>query len=88
VVDVSAVEAVDVDNLEFASYASELGVPAADGDVVKEDVAIGVTTGRHGGLVDQEPRPGVRASLHHQNRRALRQPIETEKLGSRRFRPE
>ena len=31
-VDVSAVEATDVDNLEFAAYAPELGMPAADSD--------------------------------------------------------
>jgi hypothetical protein len=87
-VDVSAVEAADVDNLEFAAHASELGVPAADGEVVEEDIAIRVTTGRRGGPVEQEPRPGVRASLDHQERRALRHAIETEKLGRRRLRPE
>jgi hypothetical protein len=78
-VDVRAVEAADVDNLEFAAYAPELGVPAADGDVIEEDLAIRVTTGRRGGLVEQEPRPGVRAALHHQQRRALRQRLRTQK---------
>jgi hypothetical protein len=60
-VDVSAVEAADVDNLEFAAYALELGVPAADGDVVAEDIAVRVTTDRSGDQVKQEPRCGVRA---------------------------
>ena len=60
-VDVSAVEAADVDNLEFAAHAPELGVPAAYGDVVEEDIAVRVTTGR--------------AALHHQIRRALRQAL-------------
>jgi hypothetical protein len=50
-VDVGAVEAADVDNLEFAAYATELGVPPADRDVVEEDVAIRMTTGRRGGPV-------------------------------------
>jgi hypothetical protein len=77
-VDVSAVEAADVDNLEFAAYAPELGVPAADGDVIEEDIAIRVTTGRRGGLVEQEPRPGVRAALHHRQRRAPRQRLRTQ----------
>jgi len=49
-VDVSAVEAADVDNLKFVADAPELGVPAADGNVVEEDVAIPVATGRRRGL--------------------------------------
>src|ERR1700692_1063369 len=60
-VDVSAVEAADVDNLEFAAHASELGVPAADGDVVEEDIAVRVTTDRSGDQVKQELRWDVRA---------------------------
>jgi len=55
-------------------------VPAADGDDIEEDIAIRVTTGRRGGLVEQEPRPGVRAALDHQQRRARRQRLRTEKL--------
>ena len=79
-VDVRAVEAADVDNLEFAAYAPELGVPAADSDVIEEDIAIRVTTGRRGGPVEQEPRAGVRAALDHQQPRALRQRLRTEQL--------
>src|SRR6476620_8677566 len=38
---IRAVEAADVDDVEFAVLA-ELGVPTADGDVIAEDVADGV----------------------------------------------
>src|ERR1700754_1063438 len=79
-VDVRAVEAADVDNLEFAAYAPELGMSAADSDVIEEDIAIRVTTGRRGGPVEQEPRAGVRATLDHQQPRALRQRLRTEQL--------
>src|SRR6185437_13253595 len=48
-VDVRAVEAADVDNLEFAAYAPELGMSAADSDVIEEDIAIRVTTSRRSG---------------------------------------
>src|ERR1700739_3929450 len=51
-VDVSAVEAARVNNRECAPYAAERGVGGADGDVVEEDIAIGVTTGRRGALVE------------------------------------
>ncbi len=42
-------------------------MPAADGDVIEEDIAIRVTTGRRAVLVEQEPRPGVRAALTTSN---------------------
>ena len=42
-VDVGAVETADVDDLELAVLASELGVPATDGDVIAEDIAVGVS---------------------------------------------
>ena len=41
-VDVGAVEAADVDNVESAVVEPKLGVPAADSDVVEEDVASGM----------------------------------------------
>jgi hypothetical protein len=44
-VDVGAVEAADVDDLKFAVLSPEFGVPAADGDVIAEDVAVGVSAG-------------------------------------------
>jgi hypothetical protein len=50
-----------IDNPEFGVDAPELGVLAADGDVVEEDIASRVTSGRRDGLVEQEPRPGVGA---------------------------
>jgi hypothetical protein len=34
-------------------------VPTADGDVVEENIAIRVTSGRRDGLVEQEPRPAL-----------------------------
>jgi hypothetical protein len=66
-VDVRAVEAADVDNLEFAAYAPEFGVPAADGDVIEEDIAIRVTTGRCAAppapRCSREPRSSARAGI-------------------------
>jgi hypothetical protein len=56
-IDVGAVEAADVDNLEFASYATELGVPPADRGVVEEDVAIRMTTAVMGGLSSENRAP-------------------------------
>ena len=41
-VDIGAVEAVDVDDLEFAVLPPKLGVVLADGDVVEDDVAVGM----------------------------------------------
>ena len=37
-----------------------------------------MTTSRRGGPVEQEPRPGVRAALDHQQPRALRQRLRTK----------
>src|SRR5258705_7848733 len=42
-VDVGAVEATDVHNLEFAVLPSELRMPAAHGDIVEKDVAAGMS---------------------------------------------
>jgi hypothetical protein len=53
-VDVRAVEAADVDDLELAALEPELSVTAADGDVVEEDIAVGMSAGRGGGLIEQE----------------------------------
>ena len=44
-VDVGAVEAADVNDPDFAAVPSELGMAAADGDVVEEDVAARVPPG-------------------------------------------
>ena len=55
-IDIGAVEAADVDNLEFAVFPSELGVPTANGDVVEENVAAGMSASGCDGLIEQEPR--------------------------------
>ena len=65
-VDVGAVEAADVDDLEFAVVSPEFGVPAADGDVIAEDVAVGVSAGGRHRLIQHEPRARVRAALDHE----------------------
>ncbi len=62
-VDVGAVEAADVNDLEFAVLPSELGVPAADGVVVEVDVAVAMPPGGCDGLIQQEPRSGCGAAL-------------------------
>jgi len=51
-VDVGAVQAADVDNVELVGLQSEFSVPTADGDVVEEDVAVGMAAGRRGRLVE------------------------------------
>jgi hypothetical protein len=43
-IDVGAVEAAHVDDAELATITPELGVAAADRDVVKDDVAVGMAT--------------------------------------------
>src|ERR1700736_3565664 len=42
-VDVGAVEATDVHNLEFVVLPTELRMPAAHGDIVEKDVAAGMS---------------------------------------------
>src|SRR5919206_77732 len=75
-VDVGAVEAADVVHREAAALAVELHVPTADGDVVEEDVAVGVPAGGGDVLVEQEAAAGVRAPLDDQQRRAGRQGLD------------
>jgi len=50
-VDIGAVKAADIQDPELAFFSPELGVPAADGDVVKEDVAVGMAACGCDGLV-------------------------------------
>jgi hypothetical protein len=50
-VEIGAVQAPKVNDAECAVFIPELGMPAADRDVVEEDVAIRMTTGRRGGPV-------------------------------------
>ncbi len=59
-VHVGAVEASDVDHLEVALVLTELGVPAADGHVVEEDVAVGMPSRRRRRLVEQKARTRIR----------------------------
>src|SRR4029078_9803016 len=61
-VDVGAAEAADVDDLELVVLASELGVPAADGDVIAEDVAVGVAAGGGGRVIQADPAPPAPAA--------------------------
>src|SRR3954471_13767624 len=68
-VDVGAVQAAHVVHGEATALAVELHVPPADGDVVQEDVAVGVPTGGGDLLVEQEAAAGVGAALDHQQRR-------------------
>ena len=75
-VHVRAVEAADVDHDEVARVAPELGVPAGDGDVVEEDVAVGVAPGARRRAVQQEPRARVGPALDHQQRRTRRQRVD------------
>src|SRR5689334_9858676 len=58
-VDVCAVERADVVHHEGTLGAAEDGVLARHGDVVEEDVAVGVTAGHHLVVVEEEPRAGV-----------------------------
>jgi hypothetical protein len=76
-VDIGAVEAVDVDHLEFSVLPPKLGVALADGDVVEDDVAVGMPAGGCDGPILQEPGPGVGAALHDKQGRASRQPFDS-----------
>ena len=60
-------------------------MPAADRDVVEEDVAVGMPAGRRGGLVEQEAGARVGPALDDQQRRTRRQPLDARDraLGAR-----
>jgi hypothetical protein len=58
-VQVGAVQGADVVDGEAVGAAADLGVAARDGDVVEEDVALGVAPGGHRLLVEQEAAAGV-----------------------------
>jgi hypothetical protein len=60
-----------------ADSPSELGVSAADGDVVEEDVAVGMPAGGCDGLIQQEPRSGVGSALYDKQGRAAGQPFDS-----------
>src|SRR4029453_18381529 len=52
---------------EAVGAAADLGVAPRDGDVVQEDVALGVAAGGDRLLVEQEAAAGVRAPPHDQH---------------------
>ena len=80
-VDVGAVEAADVVHREAAALAVELHVPPADGDVVQEDVAVGVPAGGGDVLVEQEPATGVRTALDDEQGRSGRERLDGAGVG-------
>src|SRR5581483_4891219 len=47
-----------------------------NGDVIEEDVTLGVATRAGGGAVEQEPRPRVRPALDHEQRRTRRKRVD------------
>ena len=63
-IDVSAVEAVQVDEPELSVLQPKLDVVAADGGVVEEDVAVRMPARRCDGLIEQELGTGVGAANH------------------------
>ena len=67
-VDVGAVEAAGVLTVKPSPARLEHRVAARDGDVVEEDVAVGVASGGDLVGVEQEPAAGARALLHDQQR--------------------
>src|ERR671912_1686811 len=75
-VDVRPVEAAHVVHHEAAALPAELRVPAGDGHVVEEDVAVRVPAGGGDVLVEQEAAARVGPALDHQQRRAGRQRVD------------
>src|SRR6478672_9723320 len=63
-VDVSAVEAVEVDEQELSVVQPKFDVAAADGGVVEEDVAVRMPACGCDGLIEQELGAGVGAAYH------------------------
>ena len=63
-IDVSVVEAVEVDEQELSVLQPKLDVAAADGGVVEEDVAVRMPARRCDGLIEQELGTGVGAAHH------------------------
>jgi len=59
-----------------ARIAAELRVTAGDGDVVEEDVAVGMAARAGDGAVEEEPRSRVGAPFDDQERRTLREGVD------------
>jgi hypothetical protein len=69
-VEVRAVERADIVGPVGALVVTHLGVAARNGDVVKENIALGVTADRdHDSVLrsEDEPRPGIGPASHHQD---------------------
>src|SRR4051794_13796541 len=77
-VEVGAVERADVAELVPLAAVHDLGVATRHGDVVEEDVAVGVTAGFGDVAVEHELRPGVGTSLDDQHADALGQLVERD----------
>src|SRR6266536_1994806 len=76
-VEVGAVQRADVMDGEAAAVAApDLGVPAGHGDVVEEDVRLGMPAHGHDVLVEQEAAAGVGAPADHQHRGAVAQLLD------------
>src|SRR5215211_2455436 len=75
-VQVGAVQGADVVDGEGVGPAADLRVAARDGDVVEEDVALGVAPGGDHLLVEQEAAAGVRPAPHHQHGGVLAQLLD------------
>jgi hypothetical protein len=76
-VDIGAVKAVDVDDLEFSVLTPKFGVVLANGAVVEDDVAVGMPAGGCDRPIQQEPGPSVGAALHDKQGRPSRQPFDS-----------
>src|SRR5699024_2946889 len=74
-VDISAVERSHIDDLELVAINAEFRVTARNGDVIEEDICLGVATSGGRGLVEQEPRTSVRSTLDHEEGLSFRQVI-------------
>jgi len=63
-IDVSAVEAVEVDEQDLSVLQPKLDVVVADGGVVEEDVAVRMPARRCDGLIEQVLETGVGAAYY------------------------
>jgi hypothetical protein len=71
-VDVGAINAADVNDLEVSVLLPKLCVAQTDRDVVEKDVAVAMATDRGNRSIQHEPGSGVRAALHYNQGRPRR----------------
>jgi hypothetical protein len=88
-VDVGAVQRALIDDLERRAGADDLGVPTGDGDVVEEDVRLGVPADRGDRRVEQVAGARERAGADQQQRgtrreRGDRRQLDLGQLGAER----